>query len=63
MKKLLIDTKELSNLLGVSEKTLYGWVHQRKIPFLKMGGLLRFDLGDIEKWIQKKKVQPSRLWK
>jgi len=63
MEKLLIDIKEISNLLGVSEKTLYGWVHQRKIPFLKMGGLLRFDLSDIEKWIQKKKVQPSKLWK
>jgi excisionase family DNA binding protein len=63
MNKLLIDIRELSKLLGISEKTLYAWVHQRKIPFIKIGGLLKFDSHDIQKWIQKKKVEPSKLWK
>lgn len=62
MKKLVIDIKELSKLLGISDKTVYGWVHQKRIPFVKLGGVLRFDMEDIEKWIQKNKVQPSRWW-
>ena len=62
MKKILINIKELSESLGVSDKTLYGWVHQKRIPFVKVGGLLRFDMKDIEKWIQKNKVQPSKWW-
>ena len=53
----LISITELAKRLGVSINTLYSWVNQRKIPYVKMGRLLRFDLNDIEKWVTDKKVE------
>lgn len=39
----LIDIKDLSAALGVSEKTIYRWVKQRRIPFIKLEHHLRFE--------------------
>ena len=49
MKKLL-TRKELADYLGVSEVTIYGWTSKKKIPFRKVGRLLRFDIDEIEAW-------------
>lgn len=51
----LLSIGQLSQQLGVSVKTLYGWVCLRQIPYVKMGRLLKFDASDIEKWIETKK--------
>jgi excisionase family DNA binding protein len=51
----LLSIGQLSQQLGVSVKTLYGWVCLRQIPYLKMGRLVKFDARDIEKWIETKK--------
>jgi excisionase family DNA binding protein len=51
----LLSIGQLSQQLGVSVKTLYGWVCLRQIPYLKMGRLVKFDTRDIEKWIETKK--------
>lgn len=44
--------KELSELLKVKPKTLYQWAELRQIPHVKMNGALRFDLEDIQKWVE-----------
>lgn len=51
----LLSIGQLSQLLGVSVKTLYGWVCLRQIPYVKIGRLVKFDALDIEKWIETKK--------
>ena len=51
----LLSIGQLSQQLGVSVKTLYGWVYLRQIPYVKMGRLVKFDSRDIEKWIETKK--------
>ena len=51
----LLSIGQLSQQLGVSVKTLYGWVYLRQIPYVKMGRLVKFDARDIEKWIETKK--------
>ena len=51
----LLSIGQLSQQLGVSVKTLYGWVCLRQIPYVKMGRLVKFDALDIEKWIETKK--------
>lgn len=53
--KKLIGIKELSANLGISENTLRQWTHMRKIPHYKIGGLVRFDADQIDRWIEKKK--------
>ncbi len=53
-----IDKKALSEYLGLSRFTIDMWVCQRRIPFIKMGRRVMFDLQDIEKWISQNKIIP-----
>ena len=46
-----MNIHELSEFLGICVNTIYSWVSQDKIPFLKVGRLLRFDAGKIETWL------------
>ena len=57
----LLDIAEVSVRLGVSVNTLYSWVNQRKIPYVKIGRLLRFDQETIDAWIEERKVKPAEF--
>ncbi|MGK7344287.1 MAG: helix-turn-helix domain-containing protein [Candidatus Nitrospinota bacterium M3_3B_026] len=59
-KKRYLTIKELSELLNVKSSTLYAWASQGKIPCLRFYGLLRFDLADIENWIESSKNSVER---
>ena len=56
IQKRLLTIKEASEYLGISEKGLYNMIYRREIPFVKLGGKLRFDIIDIEKWINDNKI-------
>ncbi|MGH9745990.1 MAG: helix-turn-helix domain-containing protein [Candidatus Acidiferrales bacterium] len=51
-------SQEAAKHLAVSVSTLYGWVWQRRIPFVKMGRSLRFDLYDLEAFVEASKQHP-----
>ncbi len=57
MNKLLINVKQLSESTGLSVFTLYSWINQKRIPYVKVGRLVRFDPKKIEKWIEDKTVE------
>ena len=57
----LINTEELSDMLGISVNTAYSWVSQRKIPFVKCGRLTKFDVQEIEKWIKENSVEEKEF--
>ncbi len=52
----LYEINQLSALLQVSVPTLYRWVHQKKIPYIKLGGKLRFDVEAINNYILQNSV-------
>jgi excisionase family DNA binding protein len=52
----LITVVGAAKFLAVSTSTLYGWVYQRKIPFVKVGGALRFEVAELQKFIQSNRV-------
>jgi len=52
--KELMGTKEASEFLGIKKQTLYEWVVQRKIPFIKVGRLIKFRRSDLEAWLKKR---------
>ena len=56
--KRYINIQELSQLLRIKIKTLYGWVEAKSIPFYKFGALIRFDPEEIETWIKQHKIIP-----
>jgi excisionase family DNA binding protein len=44
----LINVDELSALWSVPKATLYNWVNQGRLPYVKLGRSLRFDVVEIE---------------
>ena len=56
----LIDIGRVSEYLDVKVNTIYSWVTQRKIPYVKVGRLIKFDLQDINLWIAQRK-EPSEV--
>ena len=55
----LVSIKTIADLLSVKRSTIYSWVHNGTIPFRKLNGLIRFDLDEIEAWIEAAKHQAS----
>jgi excisionase family DNA binding protein len=58
MTRRLLDIKEVSQLTGLSPHTLYTMVSQRRIPYVKVGRLTKFDLRLLDEWIAKSTVMP-----
>ncbi len=52
MQKRLLNIKEASEYLGISVNTLYSWVSQKKIDYVKIGRLTKFDLKVIDRYIE-----------
>jgi len=57
MEKRLIGTEELAKYLDIKLNTVYCWVYLRKIPYLKVGRLVKFDLVEIDSWLADKRIQ------
>lgn len=53
---MLLTIKDVSKILKISESTLYRWVHKKEIPFVKLGGKLRFSQDKIQEYIKKNSV-------
>ena len=56
----LLDIKEVADYTGLSVHTLYTMVSQRRIPFVKLGRLTKFDREEIDKWITSHSVKVRR---
>jgi excisionase family DNA binding protein len=48
----LLNVREGAKVLNVSEHTLRQWIHQRRLPVVKMGKAVRFDPEDLQKFIE-----------
>jgi excisionase family DNA binding protein len=54
----LAGVKEAAHYTGLSVHTVYGMVSQRRIPYVKVGRLLKFDLGLLDGRIKQNTVIP-----
>ena len=55
-----LNEYQASDVLNVSVQTLRNWRHQRKGPaYLKLGRSVRYQIEDIEKYKEKKKIDPE----
>jgi len=57
----LMGVTELSKYLKVNTQTIYNWVADGKIPYTKIGNLLRFKKSDIDEWFKKGTAYPDRV--
>lgn len=55
----LIGIAELASLLGVGERYVRRMVAERRIPMVKVGRLIRFDLADVRAWLEKQRRPPG----
>ena len=51
LRQPLLTVREAARYLAVSVSTIYGWVWQRRIPFVKIGRAVRFDSRDLETFV------------
>ena len=56
----LVNVNEAAQFLAVSPSTLYGWVWQRRIPFVKVGRAVRFDIADLERFVTQNRIEARR---
>ena len=52
----LLTYQQAAKILNISEPTLRRWVMERRIPFIKIGRLVRFDPDILMKWISEHSV-------
>ena len=48
----LVDIETVAKLLGVGERYVRRIVAERRVPVVKIGHYVRFDLADIRKWVE-----------
>lgn len=54
----LWDYDGLCEYLGISGHTARRWVSDGRIPYRKIGGIVRFDVNEIVAWIESKARRP-----
>jgi hypothetical protein len=56
-----LTEREVASVLGIQHKTLTTWRHTRAvdIPFLKLGGAVRYRVGDVRNFIEGNMRNPS----
>ena len=60
MSRQLVSTKELSAIWGVPESTLRYWRSaETGPPYVKLGGRIKSDLADVERYVRANKRMPS----
>jgi excisionase family DNA binding protein len=47
MKNALIKADDLAKRLGIKTQTVYLWVRQKRIPFYRVGRLVKFDEHEV----------------
>jgi excisionase family DNA binding protein len=56
----LIDPEGAAKILTVKTITVYKWVSERKIPFVKVGGALRFRRAALRDWLRQHEFIPTK---
>jgi excisionase family DNA binding protein len=54
--KGLVDIRAAAQFLAVSVSTLYGWVWQRRVSFVKVGRAVRFDMSDLQRFVEDNRI-------
>ena len=51
----LLDITTLAQHLGVPTRHIRRLVHEKRIPYIKWGHLIRFDPADVKTWLEENK--------
>ena len=61
---VLLGVDEVAAHLNITVRHLRRLVFERRIPFLKVGNLIRFDPDELATWLKEREVRPrpGRSW-
>ena len=59
--KRLITAKEASQYLSLSTDTIYRMAASKKLPYLKIGGRVLFDLKALDQWVDRHLVREKEM--
>lgn len=62
IERRLLNIQEAAQYTGLSVHTLYTMTSQKRIPYVKVGRLTKFDLEQLDKWIKHQSVMPVPKW-
>lgn len=55
-----LSTPQAATMLAVSESTLQRYrITNEGPPYIKVGNRVRYDIKDLEDWVESKKIKPS----
>jgi excisionase family DNA binding protein len=62
----MLSTRRLAQILDCSPKTVQDWLYKDRqrpapdpLPYYRVGGLVRFKLSEVRKWIERRRVRVS----
>lgn len=55
----LLSISDAADRLGVTERYIRRLVSERRVPFYKVGRLIRFQESDLETWLNAGRVEAS----
>lgn len=56
----LCGYQEAATFLRVPLGTLYAWVHQKRVPHIRLGPrAVRFDLAELRTWLESQRVEAA----
>ncbi len=54
----LLSVVQAAEYTGLSVHTVYRMVSQRRIPYVKVGRLMKFDVRLLDQWLERQTVMP-----
>jgi excisionase family DNA binding protein len=54
-----LTVAELAAMTKIAKSTWYQWIHEERVPCIKIGGCVRFDRDEVERWL-KQHARPGR---
>jgi PTS system nitrogen regulatory IIA component len=58
-KQMQLTVKTVAELLNISEKTVYRWIDERKLPGYRMNGQYRFNRAELLEWSTANRINVS----
>lgn len=55
-----LTTSELSRFINWHKQTIFKWIEEGKIPYMRIGHEYRFNRKEIEEWLKKHSVAATK---
>ncbi|MHC9540417.1 MAG: helix-turn-helix domain-containing protein [Vulcanimicrobiota bacterium] len=59
----LLNKQEAATLIGVSPRTIEKYVSFRRIPFVRVGRLVKFNAKSLEAWLKRHESEERKDWR